>query len=87
MNEDDLKRRLEELHERLGDVDEDDETGAATDELRDHVRRFDRTGGTEREHAALVDRLRRAALRFEASHPELSSEIASIVDSLTAAGI
>ncbi len=82
MGEEELRRRLEDLHERLGDVDED---GVDTDELREHVRRY--RPDDDREEAALVDRLRRAALRFEASHPELSREIASIIDSLTAAGI
>ena len=43
--------------------------------------------GDDGDHAALLDRLRAGALRFESSHPELSSVVARVIDSLTAAGI
>lgn len=39
------------------------------------------------DHDSLVERLREAALRYEASHPTLSRYVAGVVDSLTASGI
>ena len=39
------------------------------------------------DHDSLVDRLRDAARRYEASHPDLSALVAGVVDSLTASGI
>lgn len=85
MRDDDLRRRLDDLHDRLGEVD--DETRDETEDLREHVGRFEPAAGTSDDDAAFVERLRRAALRFESSHPELSREIARVIDSLTAAGI
>ena len=42
---------------------------------------------SDEEHEALLERLRRGVLRYEASHPELSRTVQSVIDSLTASGI
>jgi hypothetical protein len=73
---DEIRRRIDELHEHL-------EAGDDTEDLKNAVRAYDDDG----DHEALADRLREGALRFESSHPELSGVLARIIDSLTAAGI
>jgi septal ring factor EnvC (AmiA/AmiB activator) len=77
-----IQQRLDELHDHLAGVDED------TADLEHAVREYrDRSDRSEEDHSAFLERLSDAALGFEASHPELSRFIASVVDSLTAAGI
>ena len=43
--------------------------------------------GKTRPDSSLVERLREAALNFEASHPTLAGAIGSVVDALAAIGI
>ena len=73
-----IRKRLDELSEHLVSSDHPD-----THDLKSAVEAFDADGDRE----VLLDRLRDGALRFEASHPDLSSVVARVIDSLTAAGI
>ncbi len=75
----------EEIRKRLGELSDhlDASESVEADDIKSAVQDFDADG----DHAALRDRLRDGALRFESSHPELSAVVARVVDSLTAAGI
>ncbi len=78
----DVSRQLGELHDRLDAVDDDDDPGAA--DLKAAVAAYD---AADEGGEGFLDQLREAALRYETSHPALSSAIARVVDSLTAAGL
>ncbi|HSF85903.1 MAG TPA: DUF4404 family protein [Acidimicrobiia bacterium] len=57
-------------------------------ELADQVGAYlDADAPSDEDHDALLERLRRGVLRYEASHPELSRTVQSVIDSLTASGI
>lgn len=77
----DVSRRLSELHEHLDAVDEADHPEAA--DLKAAVAAYD--DGEDGD--GFLEHLSEAALRYESSHPALSSAIARVIDSLTAAGL
>ena len=81
-----MTEELENLSDRLG------EAAARGDEAANELQRAvdayrSASDPTEADHESLVDRMREGALRYESSHPKLSSLIAGVVDSLTASGI
>ena len=79
----DVSRHLDELHEHLEGVDEQDHPEAA--DLKAAVAAYDAAAAEE--HEGFLDHLRDSALRFETSHPAVSNAIARVIDSLTAAGL
>lgn len=86
----DLRERLEELHEELRRVENVDETTRAlleslADDTR-HLLEHEEPAGSER-HRSLNDRLAEAAARFEGTHPDLAYVMAKVVDTLSGLGI
>jgi hypothetical protein len=82
MSEDQLRERLRALHAELGRAQvSQPETRAL---LRDLAGDIDRA--LEGEHGGLVERLRGAALHFEAEHPDLAQLTTRVIDALVKLG-
>jgi len=90
MREDDLRRRLTELHAELERTEAlDGESRAALEEVMGEIRGLLARSGASRppEPASLAERLREASRQFEESHPTLTATLGRVVDALAALGI
>lgn len=85
MNQDRLRRILEQLHAELASTD------AVDAPLRDRLRRLQRDVrdalATETPPASLRERLEDGVAHFEASHPTLASRLAEVIDTLALYGL
>jgi hypothetical protein len=85
MTEPDRRTLLERLHEQLGEVEPADEKGQ---QLLDDTRaQIQRTLDEDDEHDTLVERLEDALSHFEGTHPDLTSAITVVIDSLSNMGL
>jgi hypothetical protein len=83
VGEDALQRQLRELHGELGRVRvSEDATRELLRELAGDIDRALASG----ERSGLVERLRRAALHFEAEHPDLAALTTRVIDALVKLG-
>ena len=83
---DEAREHLEEVQGQLQNAASAGQEDAS--ELADHVGAYLASDEpSDEDHEALLERLRRGVLRYEASHPELSRTVQSVIDSLTASGI
>lgn len=83
---DEAREHLERVHGQLNEAASsgDDDAGELADQVGAYLAADE---PTDQDHEALLDRLRKGVLRYEASHPELSRTFQGVIDSLTASGI
>lgn len=91
MNDDELRRLLEELHRKIEDIDKVDEKGR---ELLSHLsvdirNLLERTGHEERLRGSSweIGRLEESIRHFEVTHPNLTAALAQLLNILNNAGI
>ena len=91
MDDDELRRLLEELHRKIEDTDEVDEKGR---ELLSHLsldirNLLERTGHEKqlRGNAWEIGRLEESIRHFEVTHPNLTAALAQLLNILNNAGI
>lgn len=91
MNDDELRRLLEELHSKIEDTDQVDEKGR---ELLSHLsvdirNLLERTGHEEhlRGNSWVIGRLDESVRHFEVTHPNLTAALAQLLNILNNAGI
>lgn len=91
MNDDELRRLLEELHRKIEDTDQVDEKGR---ELLSHLsvdirNLLERTGHEERLRGSSweIGRLEESVRHFEVTHPTLTAALAQLLNILNNAGI
>lgn len=84
MPEQELRRRLEELHRELENVGEiDAEMGTLLEEVRGEIEAVIERSGPH----TLGDRLGEIVERFEVSHPKLASAMGAVIDQLAHIGV
>ena len=91
MNDDELRRLLEELHRRIESTDKVDEKGR---ELLSHLSMdirnlLERTGREDRLRGSSweIGRLEESIRHFEVTHPNLTAALAQLLNILNNAGI
>ena len=92
MSDQELRRRLEDLHRELAGIDRVDAgLEPLLDELKSDIEavleRSEHPGAEEGAPQGLADRLSEAVERFEAGHPALASAMGAVIDQLARLGI
>lgn len=91
MNEDEFRRLLEELHQKIEATDEVDEKGRELlSRLSVDIRNLlERTGHEERVHSSTweIGRLEESIRHFEVTHPKLTAALSQLLNILNNAGI
>ena len=90
MDNDQLRRRLQELHKALEDTRQvDAETAAELSELDGHIQALLKRPDREllNQHHGVTEDLRSALIRFELEHPGLALNIERVLDAFNEMGI